>query len=101
METIGQRLRRVREEQGCSADTLASAVGVSPRAIEEFESGDLRPDFTLGVLIAQRLGVDPAELALGNGATTSAKDVALHAMRNMELSVMHLAVRNRVTAPAQ
>ena len=67
-ETFGARLRRVREEKGFTVPDLAAAVGVSPGAIRQLESGQSKnPGFALGLRIADRLSVDPHYLALGEG----------------------------------
>jgi transcriptional regulator with XRE-family HTH domain len=67
-ETFAARLRRVREDKGFTVPDLASAVGVSPGAIRQLESGQSKnPGFALGLRIADRLNVDPHYLALGEG----------------------------------
>lgn len=67
-ESFGDRLRRLREEQGFSVTDLASSVGVSDSAIRQLELGNVKsPSFALGLRIADRLNVDPHYLALGAG----------------------------------
>jgi transcriptional regulator with XRE-family HTH domain len=67
-ETFGQRLRRLREEQGMSVPELASAVGASEGTIRQLESGNVKnPAFALGLRISDKLNVDPHVLALGEG----------------------------------
>jgi transcriptional regulator with XRE-family HTH domain len=67
-ETFGERLRRLREEQGFSITELAGAVGVTDSAIRQLEIGNVKsPGFALGLRIADRLHVDPYYLALGAG----------------------------------
>ena len=67
-ETFAARLRRVREEKGFTVPDLAAAVGVSPSAIRQLESSQIKnPSFALGLRLADRLNVDPHYLALGEG----------------------------------
>ncbi|HEY0393677.1 MAG TPA: helix-turn-helix transcriptional regulator [Candidatus Elarobacter sp.] len=72
METIGERMRRIRVERGIGVPDLASTVGVSPGAIRQIESGQIKsPGLLLGVRIADALGIDPRHLALGEHASTN------------------------------
>jgi transcriptional regulator with XRE-family HTH domain len=68
-ETFGDRLRRLREEQGFSIATLAVEIGVSEGAIRQMETGNVKsPSLLVGLRLAHRLGIDPYELALGDGS---------------------------------
>jgi transcriptional regulator with XRE-family HTH domain len=68
VETFAERLRRLRTEQGLSVPALAGSVGVSPGAIRQLESGQIKnPSFTLGLRLANSLHIDPSYLALGEG----------------------------------
>jgi transcriptional regulator with XRE-family HTH domain len=63
-ETIGERLRRLRESSGLSVLALARVAGIGENAVRKIESGDSKqPSFTTGVRIAKALGVSPWELA--------------------------------------
>lgn len=47
VETIGDRIRAAREQEGLSQQDLADAAGVSKSAVSQWETGDtksLRPD---------------------------------------------------------
>jgi transcriptional regulator with XRE-family HTH domain len=69
-ETFGDRLRRLREDQGLTIVALASAVGVSEGAIRQLENGHVKiPSFLLGVRLADHLNVDPRYLAFGEGSS--------------------------------
>jgi transcriptional regulator with XRE-family HTH domain len=84
-ETFGARLRRVREEKGFTVPDLAAAVGVSPGAIRQLESGQVKnPAFSLGLRLADRLNVDPHYLAVGEGFSVTER------LDNLELRVMKL-----------
>lgn len=61
---LGERLRALRERAGFSPAQLAAKVGVSENAIRKVESGlSKQPSFTIGILLADALGVTPHELA--------------------------------------
>jgi transcriptional regulator with XRE-family HTH domain len=71
VETIGERLRRLRTDQGVSIAALASTVGVSEGALRQLEAGTVKvPSFLLGLRLANALNVDPMHLALGEGHST-------------------------------
>jgi transcriptional regulator with XRE-family HTH domain len=62
-----------------------ASVGVSPGAIRQLESGQIKnPAFSLGLRIADRLNVDPHYLALGEGFSITER------LDNLELRVMKL-----------
>jgi transcriptional regulator with XRE-family HTH domain len=64
METMGERMRRVREAQGLTIYALAETCLVSEGAIRQVESGGVRsPSLLLGLRIAKALGVEPYWLA--------------------------------------
>ena len=71
-ETFAERLRRIRTAKGFTVVDVASGVGVSPGAIRQLESGQVKaPSFLLGVRLANHLDVDPMHLALGGAASTN------------------------------
>jgi transcriptional regulator with XRE-family HTH domain len=68
-ETFAQRLRRLREERGSTIAGLAAEVGVSEGAIRQLETGNVKsPSFVVGLRLAHALGIDPYELASGEGS---------------------------------
>ncbi len=77
-ETFGDRLRRLREEQGFSIATLAVEIGVSEGAIRQMETGNVKsPSLLVGLRLAHRLGLDPYELALGEGSNLNERLILL------------------------
>jgi transcriptional regulator with XRE-family HTH domain len=67
-ETFAARLRRIRDEKGFTVPQLAGAVGMSPSAIRQLESGQIKnPGFALGLRLANQLSVDAHYLAFGEG----------------------------------
>ena len=77
-ESFAERLRRLREAQGCTVASLAFDVGISEGAIRQLETGNVKsPSFVVGLKLAHHLGVDPYELALGEGSTTHERLIAI------------------------
>ncbi|HEY6233588.1 MAG TPA: helix-turn-helix transcriptional regulator [Candidatus Elarobacter sp.] len=77
-ETFGERLRRLRNEQGYTVVDLAAAVGAAEGTIRHLENGDVKsPTFLLGLRLAEQLKVDPRYLALGEGIGVAARFDAL------------------------
>lgn len=69
-ESFAARVRRLRLAHGLNVTDLASAVGVSPGAIRQLESGQVQnPGFALGLRIAGCLNVDPWHLALAESSS--------------------------------
>ncbi len=68
-ESFGARLRRLREARGFSVATLAVEIGVSEGAIRQMETGNVKsPSLVVGLRLSHQLGVDPYELAFGEGS---------------------------------
>jgi transcriptional regulator with XRE-family HTH domain len=77
-ETIGMRLRRLRLAHGLSAAALARKVNVTEAAIRAIETGDSKsPSFTVGVRLADALGVTARFLAFGDGPDLEARILAI------------------------
>jgi transcriptional regulator with XRE-family HTH domain len=65
-ETLGERVRRIRKEQGITALGLAEQAGISEGTLRQIENGNTKdPAFTNGLRIAAALHVDPAILGFG------------------------------------
>jgi transcriptional regulator with XRE-family HTH domain len=68
---FGERLRRVRKQQGLSAVQLAKIVGVTEAAIRSWETGRTEgPSLIVGLKIAKALVEDPDYLAFGTETPT-------------------------------
>lgn len=65
METIHDRIHRLREARGLSMEQLASAVGVSWQTVQQWENGKTAPKRTRQTLVADALGVTVHELVAG------------------------------------
>ncbi|HWC35947.1 MAG TPA: helix-turn-helix transcriptional regulator [Mycobacteriales bacterium] len=61
------RLRRLREAQGLSIETLAEKAGVSARQLIRVEHGTTSATVTWVLMIAEALGVHPADLFRDSG----------------------------------
>lgn len=97
MERIGERLKRLRDENGLSVIELASAVGCSEATIRQLENGQVKaPTFILGLRIADRLAVDPRYLALGDGASMTERfDVLERRLAMLERSLARRETERR------
>ena len=84
-ETIGARLRRLREERGLSQRALASP-GIGYAYISRVERGDRRPSLKALRQLASRLGVTVEYLETGT-------DVAPAEVRELKLGEAELALR--------
>lgn len=76
MQTIGQRVRRLREERGLSRPELAAAVGMKKTTLQTLEEKPQRSTRHL-VAIASYFGVNPEWLATGKGPREARVNVAL------------------------
>lgn len=96
-ETFGERLRRLRTEQGYTVVDLAAAVGSAEGTIRHLESGDVKsPTFLLGIRLAEQLKVDPRYLAVGEGISVGARfDAIEHRLGKLEQRVSSLAAARR------
>jgi transcriptional regulator with XRE-family HTH domain len=56
-ETFGQRLKRLRESAGLSQQQLATAAGLTQKAISFYETDKRSPDFVVVERLASALGV--------------------------------------------
>jgi transcriptional regulator with XRE-family HTH domain len=70
IETIAQRLARLRRERGITQQELAERLGVSQPIVSDYERGELRLHGELIVTLADLLGVSADEL-LGRAARSA------------------------------
>jgi aspartyl-tRNA synthetase len=69
-QTIGPKIRRLRDEQGFTRTKLANRIGISISYLSRLEKGLSVPSFTILSRLAGELGVDVNALATpDNGAT--------------------------------
>src|SRR5436305_12838804 len=85
VETVGQRLRRLRRERGLSQRELASP-GVSYAYISRIEAGARRPSVKALRMLAKKLGVTPGYLETGS-------DLADSEARELRLADVELRLR--------
>lgn len=62
MPTIGENIKRIREEQKKTKSRLATDAGISRQALISIEAGRQRPTFATVDAIADALGVTLADL---------------------------------------
>ena len=61
-ESLGQRIRRLRKEQGLNQRQLAELIGILPCQISNYELGDIKPSLTTLEWLCQFFGVTASEL---------------------------------------
>ncbi len=62
IETIGQRLARLRKERGITQVELAQRLGVAQPVVSDYERGELRLHGELIIKLTELLGVSSEEL---------------------------------------
>lgn len=68
-ETLGERIRRLRQEKGWTQRELARRAGLKPAAISKYELGIYQPSLAVLIAIADALGTTTDHL-LGSGPAT-------------------------------
>jgi len=71
IETLGQRLQRLRMAKGLTQSQLAAVAGVPLKSLQNWEIDHREPGLRAACLLAKALGVTAEDLA----ATTSANGV--------------------------
>ncbi len=71
--TIGQRIKRLREEAGLTQQALGKAVGVSRNAVGQWESGDTRPKIENLHAISRALNCHSIDDLIGPGEQQRAR----------------------------
>ena len=76
-ETLGQRMRRIREEKGIDVRSIAGGCGVHETTFRQIETGNIKKmSFAVGLRAADALNVDPYYLAFGDdGSITQRLDM--------------------------
>lgn len=69
--SIGFKLRSIREEHGLTQAELAQFAGVSPGLIGQIEHGKVRPSFKTIQKIAEAIGISPCFFVLDNEGIVS------------------------------
>ena len=85
VETVGDRLRRLRRERGLSQRDL-SAPGITYAYISRIEAGARTPSVKALRMLAQKLGVTPEYLETGS-------DLAAAELRELRLAEQELRLR--------
>ena len=65
-ETIGDRIRRHREQRGMTASTLARLANVTPTAVWNWENNGTEPRANALAAVAKAFGISREALASGN-----------------------------------
>ena len=61
-ETFGQRLARLRKQNGLTQDEIAEKIGISPQAVSKWENDISSPDISIILSLSDILGVSTDEL---------------------------------------
>lgn len=69
-DTLRQRLKKARKEQGLSARSLSLKAGLSPNVVQMLEEGDRTPGVDTAERLAIALGVSKSWLLFGEGSQT-------------------------------
>jgi transcriptional regulator with XRE-family HTH domain len=72
MKTISKRLIELREDRGLAGTDMAKRLGVNKSTITRYESGEIKPNLDMMILISQTFGVSLDWLA---GFDTNASTV--------------------------
>lgn len=78
---IGEKIHRIRNERGYTADQFAEMLGISAVSLRKYEYGERTPKGPMVDEIARRLEVDPASLKADWGS--DAND-AVHVLFDLE-----------------
>lgn len=62
MKEFGERLKKIRNAKNLSTRALADIADMDFGNINEIENGKINPSMTTIILLAEALGVGPAEL---------------------------------------
>jgi len=57
-QDVGAKLRKLREENKLSQETLAESIGISPQQLHKYETGKNKISFDKLEIIAAKFGVD-------------------------------------------
>ncbi|WP_405102383.1 helix-turn-helix domain-containing protein [Micromonospora sp. NBC_01412] len=78
-ETVGRRVRALREERGMSLSTLARLAGVGKATLSGLENGTRNPTLETLYAITAQLGVPLAAVLAGPAATPTVRGAAVSA----------------------
>ena len=94
-ELIGEKIARLRESRALSQSDIARAIGVTPQAVQKWETGG-RPRLNRLAQVADLLGVSVGELVRGTDYEAALQDIDLS-----EASSSAYGIGSRKGRPAQ
>lgn len=74
MDAIGKRLIQLKEERGLTSIEMAKKLGVNKSTITRYETGEIKPNVDMMILISQIFGVSLDWLAGFDTETSAAYD---------------------------
>ena len=84
VETLGQRIARLRKEKGYTQVELAKAMGMIQGLISDYERSKLRPNPEVLVRFAEALGVSADEILGITDTPASGSKVSLKTLRRLQ-----------------
>lgn len=79
LEDIGAKIAQAREKSGMNQSDLARSVGVTPQAVQKWESGGSKPRFNRLRDVAAAIGIELRELIAGTAYEQALGDIATEA----------------------
>ncbi len=75
-ETLGQRIKRIRIQQGYTQADVGKKVGVAQRLVSDYESGRLRVSVDMLVRFAKAFDIDVNELIIDAHNSKNKKEIS-------------------------
>lgn len=92
METMGNRIARLRRARNIKQDELAEKLGVTPQAVSKWENDGSCPDISLLPRLAELLGVTTDELLSGKKEETSVRCLPPEERRDIKDMMLRIIV---------
>ena len=106
--TIGERIIKLRTEQGVTQMQLASAMEVSRQAVSKWETGQSIPDAGRMIKLADFLNTDIQYLSTGRSVVPTRPPVVLETVKTVEkvvekpvIQVVEKIVERKVEVPVE
>ncbi len=106
--TIGDRIVKLRNEQGINQAQLASAMDVSRQAVSKWENGQSVPDASKMIRLAELLNTDIEYLSTGRSVVPTRPPIVLETVKTVEkvvekpvIQVVEKIVERKVEVPVE
>ncbi len=91
MESLGERIARLRKEMNYTQEQLAEKMGITPQSVSKWEKGVTSPDITALPLLADIFGITIDEL-LGRNKNESAAEEQINRLTSKELRKLMIKI---------